>query len=602
VSPASAQHLRITLGLLALALCPPAYFAFLDGAEIDGSQAAVTTFFLLAFVAAGLIAWERRPENRLGPLLTLFAFTEIVSAFQHSSSDLAFTVGYLFVAVPLLMLGHLALAFPTGRLESKAERLYLTVAYPAILLAPLARLLVYDPLLQDVGINECKPAEVDDCPESLFAVAPSARAFELASNAAIAIFVAAAAGIVVLLVRRFHSATPRRRRALAPLLVTTCLLFVAIVLVQLSQLRDQSELVAQIGFLLGGLAQATFVASLLVGMLRSRLGEAAVSDLLVEIERSPPERIRDALARTLADPSLEVALWLPDQGTYVDDEGQPLELPRDDPPERGRTHLAREDGEPLALFRHDAGLRDDSALLEAACAAARLSLENAQLQAELRARLREVEASRARIVEAGDRERRRVERNIHDGAQQRLVALALALRVAQEDVVGDSRANEIIAGAIAELQQAVEELRELARGLHPTLLADEGLGPALESLAERTPLPVDLRLEGLDGRLAADIELSAYFVACEAVANAVKHAGASRIVVAASRGSGELRLEVRDDGEGGADPQGSGLRGLADRVAAQGGTLRIREGVEGGTTVAAGIPLEGDGAPPTFEG
>jgi hypothetical protein len=465
VSAELSHSVRVVLWPLGLALCVLAYFAFLDGAKIEASAAAFTAAFLFAFVAAGLIAWARRPGNRLGPLLTTFAFAAIASAFQHSANDIAFTFGYTLVALPLLILGHLALAYPTGRLESQADRLFLTVAYVLIVVTPFARLVVYDVSAQPIGVNECRPAE-EACPESVVAFAPSANAFRVMNAVTVFVFIALAVGIVVLLLRRYIRATPRRRRMLAPLVVASLVLFVAILLIQLSQLRHQSDLALVVGFIIGGIAQVAFVASLLTGMLRTRLGAAAVGDLLVEIEHTPTHATRDALARVLGDPSLELRLWLSERNTYVDPEGRVVAPVDEIPLGRAVTPIARH-GEPLALLLHDAGLQDDPELVASVSAAARLTLENAQLHAELRARLREVEESRARIVQAGDIERQRVERNIHDGAQQRLVALALSLHVAQHSLSPDQTTAKIFERTIDELQLAVEELRDSPAGSIP---------------------------------------------------------------------------------------------------------------------------------------
>jgi signal transduction histidine kinase len=219
-------------------------------------------------------------------------------------------------------------------------------------------------------------------------------------------------------------------------------------------------------------------------------------------------------------------------------------------------------------------------------------LHNARLQADVGAQLAKVEESRRRIVTAGDEERRKIERNLHDGAQQRLVALALELRIAQRQFGAVNPALEaVLAGAVSELQVAVEELRELARGLHPAVLTEEGLGGALRSLAARTALPV--RVESApDERFPGEIEAAAYFVACEAIANAVKHADATRVRVSAARLNGRLVVEVEDDGVGGAhaNGSGSGLRGLLDRVEAHGGTLRIESEPGQGTRVIGELP------------
>ena len=296
-----------------------------------------------------------------------------------------------------------------------------------------------------------------------------------------------------------------------------------------------------------------------------------------------------ALARTLGDPGLEVLYWLPERGEYVDTQGRRAELPA--PGADRAVTLLDHDDEPVAAIVHDASLADEPELLRASGAAAGLALENARLHAEMRAQLAQVQESRVRIVSAADEERRRIERDIHDGAQQRLVALALQLRVAQRQLGArsDPEIDRLLAEAVDELQVAVEELRELARGVHPAILTEDGLAAALESLAGRTPLPVDLDVA--DGRLPPQIEATAYFVACEALANVVKHARASKAAVSARRRNGLLVVAIEDDGVGGAHAaDGSGLSGLADRVEALGGRLVVESPAGAGTRVVGEIP------------
>ena len=219
--------------------------------------------------------------------------------------------------------------------------------------------------------------------------------------------------------------------------------------------------------------------------------------------------------------------------------------------------------------------------------------ENVRLDAELQARLDQLQESRARIVEAGYAARRRLERDLHDGAQQRLVGLALDLRLARERLDDDpGAAASMLDEASAELSKATEELRELARGIHPAILSDRGLEAAVESLAQRAPLPVQIDAS-VDGRLPDPVEAAAYFVVSEALTNVVRHSGAERAEVGIRRDDGRLVVEVADDGSGGADPAGSGLRGLADRVAALDGRLRVDDPAGGGTIVRADIPLGG---------
>jgi signal transduction histidine kinase len=310
---------------------------------------------------------------------------------------------------------------------------------------------------------------------------------------------------------------------------------------------------------------------------------------VLELEHARPQEIRDALARTLRDPSLEVAFWLPESRTYADADGRPVQLPRDRV--RAVTRLEH-DGEPLAAIVHDPSLLEEPRLVKAAGAAARLALENAQLQADMRAQLAQVQDSRVRIVTAADEERRRIERDLHDGAQQRLAALALQLRTAQRrlDSQGSDPAVEaLLESAVAELQAANEELRELVRGVYPAILTEEGLAAALESLALRNPFPVELDV--LDGRFPPQVEATAYFVACEGLANVAKHARASSASISIARRDGMLAVEIADDGVGGARPlDRSGLSGLADRVEALGGRLRVQSPSGAGTRVVAEIP------------
>jgi signal transduction histidine kinase len=328
----------------------------------------------------------------------------------------------------------------------------------------------------------------------------------------------------------------------------------------------------------------------LAGLARSRLDRSAVGDLAIELEQaSSPAGLQQALARALHDPTLQLAYWLPDQQAFVDEAARPVRLP---PAGGGRSvTILRHDGDTVAALVHDAALDDEPELVQAVAATARLTIQNQRLQAEIRAQLEEVRASRARIVEFGDAERRRVERNLHDGAQQRLVNLSLALGIARSQVpaTADGELATALDEAAAELRLALAELRELARGIHPVILSEAGLGPALASLAERSPIPATVAAAPPE-RLPARVEETAYYVASEALANAAKHAQASTVTISARRCDGGLLVEVGDDGVGGADSNGSGLRGLADRVAALDGRLRVDSPAGQGTRITAELP------------
>jgi signal transduction histidine kinase len=318
------------------------------------------------------------------------------------------------------------------------------------------------------------------------------------------------------------------------------------------------------------------------------LHRGAVADLVVELGSLPsPVQLRAAIARCLGDPSLGLAFWLPDDRRYVDLDGQALDPAR----ASGQAVTVLEhDGQRLAALVHDPAVLDEPELLDAVGAAASLALENARLQAELRAQLAEVHASRARIVAAGDAERRRLERDLHDGAQQRLLGIRLALQLARGRVAeaDGSSVAELLAEADAEVVDALAELRALARGIHPAILTEEGLGPALAALARRAPVPVEVSICG--ERLPTSVEATAYFVSAEALANVAKHSHASCASVAVTRTNGRVAIEVADDGIGGADAGGAGLRGLRDRVEALDGRLEVESSSGGGTRVAADIP------------
>ena len=340
-------------------------------------------------------------------------------------------------------------------------------------------------------------------------------------------------------------------------------------------------------FLLLGLAPIAF----LIALLDARLARSSVGDLLVELRADPsPADLREPLARALDDPSLELAYWLPQMEAWSDAEGRPVRLPADGG-DRGVTLIQRE-GEDVAALIHDPALDDEPELLEAVSAAAGIALENGRLQAELKARLEEVKSSRERVVAAGQEERKRLERNLHDGAQQRLVTLSLELGMLSKQLGDDKEAQARIEDAKGEIAASLDELRQIARGLHPATLTIHGLEAALSSVAAHAAVPVDVEVN-LQGRLEEPVEVTAYYVVSESLANIGKHAEAGRASVEVVHLHGTLVVEVADDGVGGAAASsGSGLSGLGDRVAALGGELRVWTPAGGGTTVRAELPCE----------
>jgi len=300
--------------------------------------------------------------------------------------------------------------------------------------------------------------------------------------------------------------------------------------------------------------------------------------------------VRESLVETIGDESLSIAYWLPERQDFVDERGLPVELPAVD---SGRTWTDVErDGGRIAAIVHDSDLDTPPDLVRAAAAAAGPALEEQRVQVALRARVEELRASRARIVETGMEERRRIERDLHEGAQQHLVALSLELQMLRSRVTGDPDSLRILDASVEKLNAALAELRELARGIHPAILTHRGLDGAIVSLIDRTQLSVDYEND-LDERLSPAAETAGYFVVLEALTNVLEHAGVTRASVRVRRVPNGMLVEVEDDGEGGADPGlGSGLRELDDRVGALDGTLTLVSPPGGGTRVTARIPAQ----------
>jgi signal transduction histidine kinase len=526
------------------------------------------------WITAGLVAWRRRPGNRVGPLMIALGFAELLPMFFWSAA-LPFTIAQLVSWFSLPLSTHLFLAFPSGRLATRFERRFVTSVYAAVLLLSPISQLFWDPR------TDCP-----DCPRNLLLVNGDPRIWNVVSPAGDVLIGAILATAVFLLIGHVRRATGPTRRAFAPVLLTAAVAAVLLgVVIVMDAAGMQTE--GSLPLWLGDVAYAAIPLAFLIGLLRTRWHRSAVADLVVRLGSVPePGQIRDPIASTLGDPALELAFWLPEGERFVDADGEPLDLADT----RGRAvTMLDHDGKRVAALIHDPSLLDDPELIKAVGAAASLALENSRLQAELRAQLAEVRASRARIVTAGDAERRRLERDLHDGAQQSLLGVRLALQLARNRLAdGGGAVDDLLADADAQVVDALEELRGLARGIHPAILTEEGLAPALTSLARRAPLPVVVT--ACPERLPVPVEATAYFVAAEALANVVKHAHASQVTIDVSREDSRLAIDVTDDGIGGADAVGAGLRGLRDRVEALDGRLVIDSPLGHGTRVSAAIP------------
>jgi signal transduction histidine kinase len=487
-------------------------------------------------LVCGTVASQRRPESRVGPLMGLAGVTWFLG-------NMAQPLLYLHRG-PLV---HLHLSYPTGRLPTRLAATVVAIAYVDALVEPLA---------------------TNDLLTLTLSALIALSAFQV-----------------------FRRTSGPARKAGGPALAAALAFAGVLALGAVNRLAgwdaDHAVLWAY------DLVIATIAVVLLRDLLRQRWTEAVVTGLVVDLGDQEVGTLRGKLARALGDPSLIVGYRLQEHDGYVDDAGHVVELPH-----RGAGRAVTpidENGERVAVLVHDEGLLSDAHLLEAVAAAARIAVVNAHLQAEARAKAAELEASRRRIVDAGDVERRRLESELRLGPQRRLESVAALLAQAREGAPpGDV---EVIAALEGELALAGRELREFAQGIHPAVLTENGLMPTLAALAEHSPIPT--RVSGQVGRLPAPIEATVFFVCSEGLANAAKHAAASAITVVVGEASGRVRVEVADDGDGGADPaRGSGLRGLADRVEALGGELEVESLPGSGTRLVGELPTSSSGDVP----
>jgi signal transduction histidine kinase len=522
-----------------------------------------------SFAACGLLVWHRWPDGRTGRLMVATGFLLFLRPLlSRIDWPLAQTVGMAIGNLWVITFVALLVSFPhRSRGWTLSERLLIG----AFALAEIVLVLAWMLLSQFPG--------------NLLLVSASPGAAQVINGASGVIGFAAALSVTLLLAARWRAATPAVRRASAPAVAGgLTLVFLSGVLLQGAFSTSQSLFLVWptlVGLLLVPVA-------FLAGMWRTWAARAAVGDLLVELGAPQGAPLQTALAKALRDPTLTLAYWLLEFGRWVDVRGRPIDLPAED---SGRaTKLIKRDGAPVAALLHDRCLADEPALLDAVSAAASMALDNERLEAELRARLEELRGSRQRVIEAGQDERQRLERDLHDGAQQRLIALSLELGRLGSRLDDRPEARSRLDQARREVAMSLEELRAVARGIHPAVVSGHGLAVALESLVAHAPVPVRLVVE-LEARVPERLEVAAYYVVSESLANIAKHACATTARVDVGRENGQLVVEVLDDGVGGADTErGSGLRGLADRVEALGGRLRIWTPRGGGTRVRAEMP------------
>ena len=523
------QLLRLTLLLGAVALAAAAEWVSYEAGDL--ALVVADAVVGLVLVTCGVIAWARRGESRVGPLMVL-------SGYTWFAGNLWAQLLYLHRG-PLV---HLHISYPTGRLRRRLAQVTVAAAYVDAVVEPLAR--------NDV------------------------------LTLVLAALVATAA------VDGYLRTSGTARRAGIPALVAALAFAGVLAFGAIERLAawdaDRAALWAY------DIVIASLAVTLLVDLLRGRWAEAVVADLVVDLGKQADTRtLRDELGRALGDRSLVLGYWLPEEGRYVDDAGRTVELPARGAG-RAVTPIAH-DGNPFAVLVHDEAALEDQALVAAVASAARIAVSNARLQAEVLARVIELAASRRRIVEAADAQRRRLERELHEGAEQRLTRVEALLAQAHE--AADQRAGDQLTEIEGELRGARAELRDFAQGIRPSALTEGGLKAALPELVGRAGIPVELDISV--GTPPPAVEAAVYFVCAEALANVAKHAEAASVTISVSQSSGRLFLTLVDDGVGGADPgKGSGLRGLADRVEALGGQLSVRSPRGGGTRLDATIPVD----------
>jgi signal transduction histidine kinase len=497
-------------------------------------------------IGCGLVAVWKRPESRIGWLLAATGFTWFLGNFAEVHGP---AIAWLAAHAVYLHRGplvHLLLTYPTGRSTSQLTRGAIAVGYTAAIITPIWR-------------NE-------------------------------AATIVLAGLLVAVCTYDYVRSVGWRRRARRIALQAATGLSVVLAGTAAARMRLPAGDASGISLVLYEVTLCLLAGGLLAGLLAAPWQRILVADLVVELGEAHSDTLRGELSRALGDPSLEIGYWLPDRGAYVDTDGRALTLPG---PDSNRSMTVLEHGgQPVAALIHDPAVLDDPGLVEAVSSAAQLATANAQLRAEVQTQLEDLAASRSRILEAADEQRRRLERRLHDGAAARLRALNMILCSGQRSATGEQTKAQI-AQAEDQLRHTLEELHRLANGLHPRVLTEQGLSDALADLLRDVPLQVSL--EVTKAELPPRVAAAAYFICAEALSNAAKHAAASRVTVLATTGDGRLNVEIADDGVGGADAgRGSGLRGLADRVEILGGRLQVESLPGNGTRLAAEIPLSGE--------
>jgi signal transduction histidine kinase len=532
-----------------------------------GVVAVYRAYLVGAPVVVGLIWWRRRPAGPTGPLLAALGLAGLTLAVESSDRAALFTLGVAGEAVYFSLFLFVSVAFPAGRVRRTDERVLIGLFVLATLLFAVPRVLLTDSLTSGTGaLVPCAPA----CPPNPFQMADAPGLADAFVRIALAFALLAAAGLAVTLARRLRAASRPERRELAAVAATTFPFLPALALLSLGRLFHASEGTMEALSWVFAATVIVFSFGFLAALVQAELfAGRALRRLLLELAGRPtPSRWRGVVAAALDDPSLRLGYWDPARGAFREPDGETLDRPADGAGRRFT--LVDHDGRPVAAMTTDDALGDHPELLAAAAQATLIAVRTGHLEGELR-------DSRRRLLEAGTAERRRIQRDLHDSAQQRLVALRVHLELAAADLEGSPESRAALRGLGAEVNAALADVRRVASGLYPALLEEQGVVPALRSACGHARVPIRFVDEGV-GRHSATVESTLFFCCLEAVQNAAKHAGPdAQVVVRLGTGDVGVWFSVEDDGVGfdGPPATGSGLAGLQDRVAALGGTLDI---------------------------
>jgi signal transduction histidine kinase len=564
----------VGVGSLVLAQGPAKLTTYAGQSTVAAVLAPAAGF---ALVVAGLLVSLSRSSRLVGDVTALAGLTWFAPVWigWHGGPPVARSLGMLAAGFTFPLILHAALGYPDGRIHTTTARILAGAAYAAAVLATVGLALFRDPFFD--------PKCWANCTDNVFLVRslPSlARAIEVTERW---FAVAAAAALVAVCAVRIARDSSPGRRTLVPVAMPAVLFAGAVAAHAIARQRmpkeDPSDPVFFSIFAIASGALILLAGGLSWGWLRLRLQRAAVARIVTRLgEAPPPGSLQAALARAVGDPALQIAYWLPGVRRFVDAVGQAVAEPVS-APGRATTALVR-DGQRVAVMSHAAGVPEIEAQLGPAVL---LALENERLQAEGLAQLQELRASRARIVETGDNERQRLERDLHDGAQQRLLAVSYEIRLARDsaEAQGDRATSLSLTTALEEVQAALDELRELAHGIYPAILAEAGLADALASVADTARIQVELG-EVVQERLPSPVETAAYVVVVDALGDATTR-GATAAAITAVRDNHHLVVTVQDDGS----ERTSAMVQLDDRVGALGGTLEVQA-----TTLRAAIPCE----------